>query len=152
MERIKLKAEQPKTEAQPFLYYFASSFVNDGVLPAPEAVFCNSFAFAHKAEAAFFMKPHACGVVFKYNRAKAPDSRLFAFFAKAHRVTAIIRTRQKCSIKAIFVAFAVDLRHKEPLSALRRSSPLWASASYLTFLSLIFSLSGGKSPKLAPIG
>ena len=112
MERIKLKAEQPKTAVQPFLYYFASSFVNDGVLPAPEAVFCNSFAFAHKAEAAFFMKPHACGVVFKYNRAKAPDSRLFAFFAKAHRVTAIIRTRQKCSIKAIFVAFAVALRQQ----------------------------------------
>ena len=28
------------------------------------------------------------------------------------RVTAIIRTRQKCSIKAIFVAFAVALRQQ----------------------------------------
>ena len=29
-----------------------------------------------------------------------------------HRVTVIIRTRQKCSIKAIFVAFAVALRQQ----------------------------------------
>ncbi|MGN0459094.1 MAG: hypothetical protein ACI4IL_09000, partial [Eubacterium sp.] len=28
------------------------------------------------------------------------------YHAKPHRVTVVIRTRQKCSIKAIFVAFA----------------------------------------------
>ena len=61
------------------------------------------------------------------------------------RVTIIIRTRQKCSIKAIFVAFAVDLRQQG--CHLKTTNLIFTPSIFdaLQFIECRFGLNRGKN-------